>query len=84
MLSLPIQLRVKINPEDHSTYDWFAESETEEQFIKSRPSGDDPENKIIRKGFALLRARSQRSSLRIMLLFKHDKLTLAIDEAELL
>jgi len=46
---------IKINPEDHSTYGWFAESEIEEQFIKSRPSGDDPENKIIRKGFALLR-----------------------------
>jgi 8-oxo-dGTP pyrophosphatase MutT (NUDIX family) len=27
----------------------------EDQFITSRPGGDDPENAIIRKGFALLR-----------------------------
>lgn len=50
----PIE-NITINPEDHSTFGWFAESEIEEQFIKSRPSGDDPENAIIRKGFALLR-----------------------------
>jgi 8-oxo-dGTP diphosphatase len=50
----PIE-NIRINPEDHSTYGWFAESEIEKQFIKSRPSGDDPENRIIRKGFALLR-----------------------------
>lgn len=50
----PIE-NIKLNPEDHSTFGWFAESEIEEQFIKARPSGDDPENVIIRKGFALLR-----------------------------
>jgi hypothetical protein len=50
----PIE-NIKVDPEDHSTFGWFAESEIEEQFIKSRPSGDDPENEIIRKGFALLR-----------------------------
>jgi len=50
----PIE-NIKIDPEDHSTFGWFAESEIEEQFTKSRPSGEDPENKIIRKGFALLR-----------------------------
>jgi 8-oxo-dGTP pyrophosphatase MutT (NUDIX family) len=46
---------IQLNPEDHSTYGWFAEPEIEEQFISSRPGGDDPENAIIRKGFALLR-----------------------------
>jgi 8-oxo-dGTP pyrophosphatase MutT (NUDIX family) len=50
----PIE-NININPEDHSTYGWFAESELEEQFITSRPSGYDPENTIIRKGFALLK-----------------------------
>jgi len=50
----PIE-NVQLNPEDHSTYGWFAESEVGEQFITSRPQGDDPENKIIRKGFALLK-----------------------------
>lgn len=50
----PIE-NIKIDPEDHSSFGWFAESEIEEQFITSRPSGDDPENRIIRKGFALLR-----------------------------
>jgi 8-oxo-dGTP diphosphatase len=50
---------IKLNPEDHSTFGWFAESEIEEQFITSRPSGDDPENTIIRKGFALLRGEKQ-------------------------
>jgi 8-oxo-dGTP diphosphatase len=50
----PIE-NIKIDPEDHSTFGWFAESELEEQFITSRPGGDDPENAIIQKGFALLR-----------------------------
>jgi 8-oxo-dGTP diphosphatase len=52
----PIE-NIQINPEDHSTYGWFAESEVGEQFITSRPREDDPENMIIRKGFALLRGK---------------------------
>lgn len=51
----PIE-NIKINVEDHSTFGWFAESEIEAQFIASRPSTDDPENIVIRKGFALLRS----------------------------
>lgn len=53
----PIE-NIQLNAEDHSTYGWFAESEAGEQFIASRPKGDDPENKIIREGFALLRGES--------------------------
>lgn len=50
----PIE-NVKLDPADHSTFGWFAENEIEQQFIESRPDGEDPEAAIIRKGFALLR-----------------------------
>lgn len=52
----PIE-NIQLHPEDHSTFGWFTEAEIEEQFVKSRPSEDDPENIAIRKGFALLKGK---------------------------
>lgn len=49
----PIE-QIHINPEDHSTYGWFAEDELAE--IYSREKGlDDPEAVIVQKGFARLK-----------------------------
>jgi len=53
----PIQ-NIRLNPEDHSSFGWFTESEVEIQLISSRPRGDNPENIIVQKGFALLKGGS--------------------------
>jgi ADP-ribose pyrophosphatase YjhB (NUDIX family) len=45
---------IKINPEDHSTYGWFAESELGDAYNEQK-GDDDIEFSIVRKGFALLR-----------------------------
>lgn len=47
---------ITLNPEDHSSYGWFSESELES--IYSQQGGkDDPEYAIARKGFALIRGQ---------------------------
>ena len=45
---------IRVHPEDHSSYEWIAESELERIFTSSK-RGDDPEIRALRKGFALLR-----------------------------
>ena len=41
---------IHINPEDHSTYGWFAEDELEQVYSDQKDASDD-EFKVIRKGF---------------------------------
>lgn len=48
---------IQLNPEDHSEYGWFAESELE-KVISDSKSDSDPEIVAIRKGFALLKGES--------------------------
>lgn len=45
---------VRINPTDHSEFQWVAEDEIE-KIVSINRRGDDPEIKAIRKGFELLR-----------------------------
>lgn len=45
------------NPEDHSTCDWFAESELPQTFVSEKDIEDD-EVKAIYKGFVLLKGES--------------------------
>lgn len=52
----PIE-QVTLQPEDHSTYGWFAENELD-QVVGANKLGDDPEMQAIRKGFALLAGQS--------------------------
>lgn len=49
----PIE-NIQIDPEDHSSFEWIAESEIEKIYTENK-SGDDPEIQALRKGFALLR-----------------------------
>lgn len=48
---------IKMNPEDHSSCGWFAESELEQTFVSSKDIDDD-EVRAIYKGFALLKGES--------------------------
>ena len=48
---------ITLNPEDHSEYRWLAADELD-QAITTAKGGDDPEMRIIRKGFALLAGES--------------------------
>jgi 8-oxo-dGTP pyrophosphatase MutT (NUDIX family) len=48
---------IKINPEDHSEFAWFSESEFDRMIGKGKPADDD-EVPFIKKGFALLRGES--------------------------
>ncbi len=52
----PIE-QIAINPEDHSTYGWFAESELERVYTENKRD-DDPEIVALRKAFALLKGGS--------------------------
>lgn len=45
---------IKLNPEDHSEYAWFAENELDQAYSPTK-NADDEEFKAMRKGFALLR-----------------------------
>lgn len=47
--------RIHLNPEDHSTYGWFAENELEKIYSGEKDS-DDPEVIVIQKGFKRLGA----------------------------
>jgi len=49
--------QIKINPEDHSGYGWFAESELD-KIINNIKGNDDPDLKAIAKGFQLLKGNS--------------------------
>ncbi len=49
---------ITLNPEDHSEGRWFAEDE-EAEFAVNR-TVDDPEKRVIKKGFELLRGKKQR------------------------
>jgi 8-oxo-dGTP pyrophosphatase MutT (NUDIX family) len=49
----PIE-HVKLDPEDHSEYGWFAENELENTYTDNKKE-DDVEIHVMRKGFALLR-----------------------------
>ena len=49
--------RICLNPEDHSSFEWIAESEIEKVYTENK-RGDDPEIRAIRKGFSLLRGES--------------------------
>lgn len=51
--------RVKLDPEDHSAYGWFAENEIDKLISKNKPA-DDVEILAFKKGFALLRGESLR------------------------
>ena len=48
---------IKLNPEDHSTFGWFAEDELVHAQTPNK-SAEDIEFKAIRKGFALLKGKS--------------------------
>lgn len=48
---------VRLDPEDHSVYEWISESELEKVFTTNK-RGEDPEILALRKGFALLRGDS--------------------------
>lgn len=50
---------ISINPEDHSTFNWFAESELENAYTTQKGS-DDVEFNAIRKGFALLQGEQPK------------------------
>lgn len=52
----PIE-KIKLDPEDHSEYSWFAESELN-KIINNTKGNDDPEIKAIAKGFQLLKGGS--------------------------
>ena len=52
----PIE-NIKINPEDHSEYAWFAEDELS-QVANENKNEDDVEITAMKKGFALLRGES--------------------------
>ncbi len=49
----PIE-NITYNPEDHSEYGWFTESDFANDVFTPRANGDDPEYAIIQKGFKLL------------------------------
>lgn len=48
---------IQIHPEDHSSYEWIAETELEKVYSVNK-RGDDPEIRALRKGFLLLRGES--------------------------
>lgn len=52
----PIE-NIQIHPEDHSGFTWISEDEVEAVY-SGQKDGDDPEMKIVRKAFALLRGDS--------------------------
>ncbi len=45
--------KIAINPEDHSEYGWFSEAELSKIITKNKQQ-DDPEFKVVTKGFSLL------------------------------
>lgn len=45
--------QIRINPEDHSTYGWFAESELGTVYTGAKGL-DDPEAAVVQKGFTIL------------------------------
>lgn len=49
--------KIKLNPEDHSSYVWIAENEID-SIMNENKKDDDPEIMAIRKGFAKLRGQS--------------------------
>lgn len=50
---------IKLNPEDHSEYGWFAEDELAKATTRDKGLGD-VEFVAMKKGFALLRGESPR------------------------
>lgn len=48
---------IKLNPEDHSEYGWFAEEELS-KFISENKREEDHEIQVIRRGFSLLKGNS--------------------------
>jgi len=55
----PIE-KIKLDPEDHSEYGWFAESELN-KIINNIKGNDDPETKAIAKGFQLIKGTSSNN-----------------------
>ena len=51
----PIE-KIKLNPDDHSEFSWFAENEIHKATSEKKPATD-PEIGAIQKGFALLRGQ---------------------------
>jgi len=47
---------IKLNPDDHSEYGWFAEAELA-KVISENKRGDDPEIQVLQKAFALLNGK---------------------------
>lgn len=54
----PIE-NVRINPEDHSEFQWVAENEVSKFFTENKGE-DDPEMKAVKKGFELLQGEALR------------------------
>lgn len=52
--STPIA-NIKIHPEDHSTYGWFAEDEIKTKVTSQQKDENDDEFKLVFKGFSLLK-----------------------------
>lgn len=48
---------IKLNPEDHSSFEWISEEEIE-KIVSSGKASDDPEVQAMRKGFSLLKGES--------------------------
>lgn len=46
--------RIKIDPDDHAEFGWFAQDEVDKVMSEGRQPGDDMEGKAIKKGFELL------------------------------
>lgn len=45
---------ISLNPEDHSAFGWFGESELEQSYTEAK-GADDDEHVAVKKGFSLLR-----------------------------
>ena len=49
---------IKLNPEDHSEYSWFAETEIDPKVASLERSATNPEIQAIYRGFVLLKSQS--------------------------
>ncbi len=48
--------KIEVRPEDHSSFEWIAETELPKAFTENK-RGDDPEMQAIKKGFSLLKGQ---------------------------
>jgi len=49
--------KITLNPEDHSTFDWFGENELEKTYTETK-GAEDIEQEALKKGFKLLKGIS--------------------------